>query len=135
MSAMRLIRELVVLPRTGGSWPWLFIAASVCWLTLAGAANAMSIRELRALEKSDKRQGPEYVRYYLIGAMEGAVEASTQTVRAGGKALICLSGRRLEPRMARSLFDAEIKRNAGLYEADMPVELVLVNALTTAYTC
>ena len=37
--------------------------------------------------------------------------------------------------MATSLFDAELMRNAGLYEVDMPVQLVLVNALSTAYTC
>ena len=104
-------------------------------VVFACAAQGMSIRELRALEKSDKRHGAEYVQYYLIGALEGAMEASAQTVRAGSKALICLNGRRLEPRTARSLFDTELKRHADLYEADMPVELVMVNALTTAYTC
>ena len=110
--------------------------AAVLWaIALASAANAMSIRELRVLEQSDKRHGPEYVQYYLVGAMEGALEANAQAVRAGAKPVICVAGRRLEPRMALSLFDAELKRNAGLYEADMPVQLVLVNALATAYTC
>ena len=33
----------------------------------------MSIRELRALGQSDAKHGVEYVQYYLIGAMEGAV--------------------------------------------------------------
>ena len=56
-------------------------------------------------------------------------------VRSGGKPLFCLNGRKLEPRMAKPLFDAELKRNAGLYEADMPVQLVVLNALSTAYTC
>ena len=28
--------------------------------------------------------------------------------------------------MAKPLFDAEYRRNAGLYEADMPVQLVLL---------
>ena len=48
---------------------------------------------------------------------------------------ICLNGRKLEPRMTKPLFDAELKRNAGLYEADMPVQLVLLNALMSAYVC
>ncbi len=111
------------------------IAAGVGLMALACAAHGMSIRELRALEKSDKRHGPEYIQYYLIGVLEGAMETSAQSARAGSRALICLNGRRLEPGSARSLFDAELKRHADLYEADMPVELVLVNALTTAYTC
>ncbi len=102
---------------------------------LANSACAMSLRELRGLEQSDKKNGPNYVQYYLVGAMEGALEANAQQVRQGAKALFCLNGRRLEPRMAKPLFDAELTRNGGLYEADMPVQLVLVNALATAYTC
>ena len=111
------------------------LAAGLCGVVVASAASAMSIRELRALELSDKRHGPEYVQYYLVGAMEGALEANAQAVRGGAKPVICVNGRRLEPRMAISLFDTELKRNAGLYEADMPVQLVLVNALSTAYNC
>lgn len=107
----------------------------VASMLLASAASAISIRELRGLEQSDKKNGPNYVQYYLVGAMEGAVEANAQSVRQGAAALFCLNGRRLEPRMAKPLFDAELKRNAGLYEADMPVQLVLVNALATSYTC
>ena len=118
-------------PRWRTSWP---AVAAVCALVLS-SASAMSLRELRALELSDKENGVVYVQYYLVGAMEGALEANAQTVRAGAKALFCLNGRRLEPRMAKPLFDAELKRNAGLYEADMPAQLVLVNALATAYTC
>ena len=102
---------------------------------LAGSACAMSLRELRGLEQSDKKHGANYVQYYLVGAMEGALEANAQQVRQGAKALFCLNGRRLEPRMAKPLFEAELTRNAGLYEADMPVQLVLVNALATSYTC
>lgn len=104
-------------------------------LFTTSALHAMSIRELRALEASDQEHGANYVQYYLVGAMEGALEANSHAVRGGGKALFCLNGRRLEPRMAKPLFDAELKRNAGLYEADMPVQLVLVNALASAYTC
>ena len=111
------------------------LTCGLCWMAAATATGAMSIRELHALENSDKRHGPEYVKYYLMGAMEGALEANAQLVRAGAKPLICVNGRKLEPRMAPSLFDAELKRNAGIYEADMPVQLVLVNALSTAYTC
>ncbi|MFZ2325592.1 MAG: hypothetical protein WAW73_01640 [Rhodoferax sp.] len=103
-------------------------------LLVCASASAMSLRELRALEKSGKN-GPDYVQYYLVGALEGALEAHDQAVRAGAQPTICLNGRRLEPRMAKSLFDAELKRNAGVYEADMPVQLVMVNALTTVYTC
>ena len=99
------------------------------------AASAMSIRELRGLELSDKKQGENYVRYYLVGAMEGVLEANAQAVRAGAKPLICLNGKRLEPRMAKPLYDGELLRNKDLYEADMPVQLVLLNALSTAYMC
>ena len=113
----------------------LFMVATLLGGLLAGAAQAMSIREMRALLKSDKQHGAEYVQYYLVGAMEGALEANAQTVRSGAKALFCLNGRRLEPLMAQPLFDTELKRNADLYEADMPVQLVLMNALSTAYTC
>ena len=37
--------------------------------------------------------------------------------------------------MAKGLFTTELKRNADLYEADMPVELVMLNALGTVYPC
>ena len=67
--------------------------------------------------------------------MEGALEAHNQAVRNGAKPSICLNGRRLEPHMARSLFDTELSRNAGIYEADMSVQLVMTNALATVYAC
>jgi hypothetical protein len=121
-----------------------FFSASLCIIratvvlmigaSLAATASAMSLRELRALEKSNK-QGVLYANYYLVGAMEGALEAHAHGVRNGAKPTICLNGRRLEPRMARSLFDTELKRNEELYEADMPVQLVMVNALATVYAC
>jgi hypothetical protein len=104
-------------------------------LCVAQAASAMSIRELRGLEKSDKKQGEIYVRYYLVGAMEGALEAHAHGVRNGAKPTICLNGRRLEPRMAKDLFDIELKRNDGVYEADMPAQLVMTNALVAVYAC
>jgi hypothetical protein len=112
---------------------------SVAWalvcLCAAQAASAMSIRELRTLEKSEKKQGELYVRYYLVGAMEGALEAHAHGVRKGAKPTICVNGRRLEPRMAKDLFDTELKRNDGVYEADMPAQLVMMNALATLYGC
>lgn len=101
---------------------------------LAWPAAAMSIREMRTLEKLEEL-GTTYSDYYLIGVMEGALEGHNQAVRKGAKPSICLDGRRLEPSMAKSLYDTEIKRNADLYEADMPVQLVMVNALSTVYPC
>ncbi len=109
-------------------------------VALAGAllftsGSAMSLREMRALEKSNPKQGENYVNYYLVGAMEGVLEAHNLAVRNGAKPSICMNGRRLEPHMARTLFDTELKRNAGVYEADMTVQLVMSNALTAVYTC
>ncbi len=118
-----------------GRWGVRVIGATLWALAATTAVHAMSIREMRALELSDKQYGVIFVQYYLVGAMEGALEANAQTVRSGAKALFCLNGRRLEPRMAKPLFDTELRRNADLYEADMPAQLVLVNALSTAYTC
>lgn len=102
---------------------------------VATQACAMSIRELRGLEASDKEHGALYAQYYLVGVMEGVVEANVHAGRTGGKPTVCLNGRRIEPRMARPLYDGELRRNDGLYEADMPVELVMRNALTAAYGC
>jgi hypothetical protein len=102
--------------------------------SLAATASAMSLRELRTLEKSGK-QGIHYANYYLVGVMEGVLEAHAHGVRNGARPTICLNGRRLEPRMAKSLFDTELKRSEGLYEVDMPAQLVMVNALSTVYAC
>ena len=102
---------------------------------LAAQACAMSLRELRALEASDKEHGALYAQYYLIGSMEGVLEANAHASRSGGKPTVCLNGRRVEPRMAKSIYDGELRRNPGLYEADMPVELVMRNGLTAAYAC
>lgn len=115
--------------------PWL---RTLCVLTVGAAlvlpATAMTIREMRTLEKTEKR-GSIYTNYYLVGVMEGALQAHNQAVRSGAKPTICLNSRRLEPRMAKGLFTTELKRNADLYEADMPVELVMLNALATVYPC
>ncbi len=115
--------------------PWR--AALLCSLMAltVQAATAMSIRELRALEKSDTKQGGNYKRYYLVGAMEGVLQAHDQGARAGAAASICLNGRRLEPAMAEGLYQTELRRNSDLYEADMPVSLVMNAALSTVYPC
>lgn len=109
-------------------------ALGLLCLLLAPSAQAMSLRELRALEKTEK-QGRTYTDYYLVGVMEGVLEAHHHAVRQGAKPRICPNGRRLEPRMARGLFDGELRRNPDLYEADMPVELVMRNALEAGYPC
>jgi hypothetical protein len=110
-------------------------AVAVLALAFATPTSAMTIRELRALEKSEKKQGENYVRYFLVGAMEGVLESHAQGVRNGAKPTICLNSRRLEPRMAQALYDTELQRNEGVYEADMPVPLVMFNALGTVYPC
>lgn len=112
------------------------VAASLIMMmaVFASATSAMSIREIRTLEKTEK-QGSTYSDYYLVGVVEGALEGHDQAVRKGAAPTICLNGRKLEPRMAKGLYTTELKRNADLYEADMPVQLVVVNALTTVYPC
>jgi hypothetical protein len=103
-------------------------------LALAGGASAMTIRELRTLEAKEK-DGKLYADYYLVGVMEGLREASDTDQRAGAKPLFCVNGRRLEPVMARSLYQTELHRNADSYEADMPVQLVMIGALRSSYRC
>jgi hypothetical protein len=104
-------------------------------LLAAGAAcQAMSIRELRMLETSEK-DGKLYANYYLVGVVEGLREASEAEQRAGQKPLFCVNGRRLEPSMARQLYQGELSRNAESYEADMPVQLVVSAALRNSYRC
>jgi hypothetical protein len=123
------------MPSTSNMSPWVraaLLLVTAC--SLVSAASAMSLRELRGLEKSGKN-GVDYVHYYLVGVMEGVLEAHDHGVRNGATATICLNGRRLEPHMAKSLFDTERKRNTDLYEADMPVQLVMANALATVYSC
>ena len=114
-----------------------------CWLTVSAflllvflqTASAMSIRELRALERSNAKQGADFVVYYLVGAMEATVQSDAAAARASDSSRICLNGRKLEPSMALSLYQTELRRNAELYEADMPVPLVMRNALEKIYGC
>ena len=113
---------------------WLIVSAFLL-LGFLQTASAMSIRELRALERSNAKQGADFVVYYLVGAMEATVQSDAAAVRAGDSPRICLNGRRLEPSMALSLYSTELRRNAELYEADMPVPLVVLNALERVYAC
>ncbi|HYP82388.1 hypothetical protein [Variovorax sp.] len=98
------------------------------------ASQAMTIRELHALEANEK-DGKLYANYYLVGVMEGIRQASESARRRGGKPSFCVEGRRLEPAMARGLFQGELARNADFYEADMPVELVMESALSDSFRC
>lgn len=110
------------------------VAVLCTLLCVTAFAQAMTIRELRTLEAKEK-DGPVYANYYLVGVMEGLREASDADQRAGQKPLFCINGRRLEPAMARSLYQSELTRNADSYEADMPVQLVLWAALRNSYRC
>jgi len=111
-------------------------AAAAVLLACAGttAAQAMSIREMRTLEASEK-DGSLYANYYLVGVMEGLRESSEAAQRAGQKPSFCVNGRKLEPSMARSLYQSELTRNADNYEADMPVQMVMSAALRNSYRC
>ena len=82
----------------------------------------MSLRQLRALDKSESHD-ENYVRHHPVVAMKGA------------KPALCLNGRRLESRMAQDLFKTELNRNEGVNQADMPVAMVLTNALATVRRC
>ncbi len=104
-------------------------------LLFVATANAMSLRELRQLERTNAKQGDLYVQYYLIGVLEGIQEANTALTRSGGKPLFCQNDRRLDVTQAQTIFNTERKRNAELYEADMPVQLVMMNALASTYNC
>lgn len=100
----------------------------------ASGAQAMSIRELRTLEAGEK-DGKAYASYYLVGVLEGLREGVETSQRNGQKPVFCVEGRRLEPSMARSLYQTELSRNADSYEADMPVQLVMAGALRNSYRC
>lgn len=107
---------------------------ALAFLLAASAAQAMSIREMRTLEANEK-DGKIYASYYLVGVMEGLREASDTALRSGQKPPFCIEGRRFEPVMARSLYQTELSRNAGSYEADMPVQMVVKAALQNSYRC
>lgn len=109
-------------------------AVSILLFCLPALTGAMTLRELRTLEANEK-DGKAYASYYLVGVMEGLREASDAEKRAGQKPLFCVEGRRLEPAMARSLYQGELTRNADSYEADMPVQLVMSNAMQNSFRC
>ena len=103
-------------------------------LAAGAGAQAMSIRELRMLETNEK-DGKAYASYYLVGVLEGLREGVEASQRNGQKPVFCVEGRRLEPSMARSLYQSELTRNADSYEADMPVQLVMSGALKNSFRC
>ena len=73
----------------GSSGTTLMLALA---LLLANAqAQAMSLRQLNALEKQDK-QGASYVRYYLVGVMEGLMDGERARSASGAPANICPEG-------------------------------------------
>ena len=109
-------------------------ALALAVLVCAAGAQAMTIRELRTLEANEK-DGKLYANYYLVGVMEGLREANDADQREHLKPRFCVNGRKLEPVMARSLYQTELTRNADKYEADMPVQLVLAAALRNSYRC
>ena len=113
----------------------LAVAVIAINLLLTTSVSAMSLRELRQLERSNAKQGEWYVQYYLIGVLEGLQEANATIVRQGGSALFCQNDKRLDTAQAKRMFDAERKLNADLYEADMPVQLVMLNAMVSIYPC
>ena len=122
-------------PVPRGSWrPFASRLLLLAALAFAAGVQAMSIRELRTLEANEKN-GKAYANYYLVGVMEGLREASDADQRAGLKPHFCVNGRKLEPSMARALYQTELTRNADNYEADMPVQLVLAAALRNSYRC
>lgn len=112
----------------------LAVSVAVVALASAAGAQAMSIRELRTLEANEK-DGKAYASYYLVGVLEGLREGVEASQRNGQKPVFCVEGRRLEPAMARSLYQTELTRNADSYEADMPVQLVMAGALKNSYRC
>ena len=107
---------------------------AACLALALAPARAMSLRELRALQANEK-DGEAFALYYVVGVMEGLREAADATQRSGQKPPFCVQGRRLEPSMANALFQGELARNKDLYEADMPVALVMSNALAGSFRC
>ena len=133
----RLAERLALRPageaRIGRAARAALLALAAC-LGAAPAAQAMSIRELRTLEATEKN-GATYASYYLVGVLEGLREAADSARREGRPPPFCVEDRRLEPAMARSLYQGELTRNADRYEADMPVQLVLSAALRDSFHC
>ena len=73
---MLLFRTKRHLPEANGRTDSTVAVPILALALLFGATQvpAMSLRELKTLEKQEK-QGSNYVLYYLVGAMEGLMEA------------------------------------------------------------
>ncbi len=113
---------------------WLVALAIATLMGVGVGAPAMSLREWRTLNATEPT-GQDHASYYLVGVLEGVLEAEAQAVRQGAKPRLCLQGRHPEPASARVLFTAELLRQPGLYEADMPTQLVMAHALAIAFAC
>lgn len=107
-----------------------FAAATLC----AATAQAMSLRELATIHKRNNL-GPALAEFYVIGVAEGLLEANDAAKRNGRKPFFCLPQDNWNPTKANALFNAEASRNADVYEADMPVALVVQQALVNTYPC
>jgi hypothetical protein len=127
-----MTRHLAFAATRCGTTRWLLMLALL--LGFNASVHAMTIRELRTLEATEK-DGKTFANYYLVGVLEGLREAADSAEREGRKPPFCIEGRRLEPVMARSLYQTELMRNADTYEADMPVQLVLSGALRNSFHC
>ena len=112
----------------------IVVPLSCCLMLWAQLAQAMSIRELNTLA-ARKKTGELLAYYYLVGVREGLLEANIAQAREGKKPSFCTDGRKIAPHMGKSLYQTELKRNVGVYEADMPVQLVMRNALISTYSC
>jgi hypothetical protein len=101
---------------------------------VCGSAQAMSLRELATIHMRNT-MGPALAEFYVIGVAEGLIEANEAGKRTGQAPLFCLAQDRWTPKQANTLFNAEASRNADVYEADMPVGLVMQQALINTYPC
>ena len=63
-------------------WRRRCVLLALLGLSAMQVAHAMSLRELRALEKTEK-QGRTYADYYLVGVMEGLLEANARYTPRG----------------------------------------------------
>ena len=82
--------------------------------------NDTDLAELRRLCAKLAGVGVEWVAFHGFSlTLTPAVfaELAAQAVRAGAKPQICINGRRLEPHMAKPLFDAELQRTISVLSA------------------
>jgi hypothetical protein len=131
-SGRRRLRAAAALPQMNQRAAFvLFVAA----LASAGGRPGHEHPRTAHARGQGEKDGKAYASYYLVGVLEGLREGVESSQRNGQKPVFCVEGRRLEPAMARSLYQTELSRNADSYEADMPVQLVMSGALKNSYRC